>query len=301
MKAQLNASSSHSSSYNNPSYQRTPPTKRLSGRRAAFVNNTSAAAASTSRDHKRNHETAVKEVHKPTESVKSSVSQEIQTDLFDNDDSGDVMSEVELASTGMNTDPEMTDHGIQCEVETSDDIANSDEINAISKQAFEYLKQHKHSQSPSLPHPHGTVSDDEMGQRYEQNRHYYPSQGLHGSPAMRHYAHPMEQYGSPEPHVLYYDPALRQMNATPPSYMMRANGYRPQKGPKPPVLTDLDDQYIPVYSYLVNRGYKIPESEKNASGSSATEISHHSDLRMIQTDDSDFSANLDSGVELMKR
>ncbi|CAI9723187.1 Hypothetical predicted protein [Octopus vulgaris] len=301
MKAQLNAPSSYSSSYNNPSYQRTPPTKRMSGRRTAFQNEASAAVR-TSRGHRRNHETAVKEVNKPVESVKSSVSQQIQTDLYDDDDGGEVTSEVELASTGMNTDPEMTDHGIQCEVETSDDIINSDEVNAISKQAFEYLKQHKHLQSPSLSHPHGTVSDDEMGQKYEHNRYYYPAQqGLHGSPAMHRFAHPMEQYGSPEPHTLHFDPALRQTNITPPSYMLRANGYGPQRGPKPPVLTDLEDRYIPVYSYLVNRGYKIPESDKNASGSSATGTSHHSDLRMVQTDDSDFSANLDSGVELMKR
>ncbi|XP_052823891.1 uncharacterized protein LOC106871060 isoform X2 [Octopus bimaculoides] len=298
MKAQLNATSSHSSSYNNPSYQRTPPTKRLSGRRTAFQNDTSAAVP-TSRGHRRNHETALKEVNKPIESVKSSVSQQIHTDVYDDD--GDVTSEVELASTGMNTDPEMTDHGIQCEVETSDDITNSDEINAISKQAFAYLKQHKHLQSPSLSHPHGTVSDDEMGQKYDHNRYYYPSHGLHGSPAMHRYAQPTEQYGSPEPHTHHFDPALRQTNITPPSYMRRTNGYGPQKGPKPPVLTDLDDRYIPIYSYLVNRGYKIPESDKNASGSSGTGTSHHSDLRMVQTDDSDFSANLDSGVELMRR
>jgi len=56
----------------------------------------------------------------------------------------------------------------------------------------------------------------------------------------------------------------------------------------------------PVYSYLVNRGYQ-PMDGRHSPLSSSTGASHHSGDRKIQNDDSDYSANIGSGVELLKR
>ncbi|GAB1598735.1 uncharacterized protein LOC115211971 [Argonauta hians] len=289
MKSQLKYSS-QSSSYNNPSFQRTPTsTKRMSGRRRGSTANP------PSNTHRRNQENKVKRMQEqPREVPRSSATQEVPRSSVSQEVQTEEDNRVELATVGLNTDPEMTDHGIQCEVDTSDDIANSEEINAISKQAFEYLKQHKNLHSPSLL-PHGLASDDEIDRKSESNRRYYHSKYIRDSPDTYH----RDQYGSPEPHIFYTDPALRHTNITPPSYMASVNGA--QKPSRPMAMTDIDNRYIPVYSYLVNRGYKMDDRDKNGSGSSATGTSHHSDMRMVHTDDSDFSANLDSGVELMRR
>lgn len=56
----------------------------------------------------------------------------------------------------------------------------------------------------------------------------------------------------------------------------------------------------PVYSYLVNRGYK-PVDGRYSPVSTSTGASNLSGDRHLLNEDSDFSANLGSGVELMKR
>lgn len=56
----------------------------------------------------------------------------------------------------------------------------------------------------------------------------------------------------------------------------------------------------PVYSYLVNRGYK-PVDGRYSPVSTSTGASNLSGDRNLLNEDSDFSANLGSGVELMKR
>ena len=56
----------------------------------------------------------------------------------------------------------------------------------------------------------------------------------------------------------------------------------------------------PVYSYLVNRGYQ-PLDGRHSPVSTSTGGSHLSGDRNLQAEESDFSANLDSGVELLKR
>ena len=56
----------------------------------------------------------------------------------------------------------------------------------------------------------------------------------------------------------------------------------------------------PIYSYLVNRGYQ-PLDGRQSPVSTATGGSNISGDRNLQVEDSDFSANLDSGVELLKR
>lgn len=57
---------------------------------------------------------------------------------------------------------------------------------------------------------------------------------------------------------------------------------------------------IPVYSYLVNRGYQ-PLDGRYSPVSTSTGGSNLSGDRNLHHEDSDFSANLGSGVELMKR
>ena len=62
--------------------------------------------------------------------------------------------------------------------------------------------------------------------------------------------------------------------------------------------TDINVDNPPVFSYLVQRGYKPVDVDHHSQVSSATNHSHRSDLRM---EDSDQGHNLGSGVDFMKR
>lgn len=75
------------------------------------------------------------------------------------------------------------------------------------------------------------------------------------------------------------------------------HGSRPRNNGKP---DNQGSQKIPVYSYLVNRGYQ-PLDGRHSPVSTSTGGSNLSGDRNLQHEDSDFSANLGSGVELMKR
>ncbi|KAK3585830.1 hypothetical protein CHS0354_038355 [Potamilus streckersoni] len=57
---------------------------------------------------------------------------------------------------------------------------------------------------------------------------------------------------------------------------------------------------LPVYSYLVNRGY-TPLDGRHSPVSTSTAASNLSGDKLNLTDDTDFTANLGSGVELMRR
>ncbi|WAR25785.1 hypothetical protein MAR_011489 [Mya arenaria] len=57
---------------------------------------------------------------------------------------------------------------------------------------------------------------------------------------------------------------------------------------------------IPVYSYLVNRGYQ-PMEGRHSPMSNSTGASNLSGDRNITSEDSDYAANLGSGVELLRR
>ena len=61
---------------------------------------------------------------------------------------------------------------------------------------------------------------------------------------------------------------------------------------------DINTGNQPMYSYLVQRGYKPVDTDHHSQVSSATNRSHGSDLRM---EDSDQGHNLGSGVDFMKR
>jgi hypothetical protein len=58
---------------------------------------------------------------------------------------------------------------------------------------------------------------------------------------------------------------------------------------------------IPVYSYLVNRGYKPVDGRYSPISNSTGASNLSGDRRDTSNDDLDVSANLASGVELMKR
>lgn len=101
--------------------------------------------------------------------------------------------------------------------------------------------------------------------------------------------------------VLPVRPALNQMQ--PVRYPV-ASGYIGQPFHPPPQESHLPprplvmNQNNPMYSYIVQRGYTPHDGRHSPlSSSNASNLSDH----RIQTDESDFGVNLDSGVELMKR
>ncbi|KAL5014223.1 hypothetical protein ScPMuIL_008493 [Solemya velum] len=70
-----------------------------------------------------------------------------------------------------------------------------------------------------------------------------------------------------------------------------------QQEPQPPPLV-MNTNNQPMYSYIVQRGY-MPQGGRHSPQSSS--VASNLTDRRIQTDESDFGVNLDSGVELMKR
>lgn len=77
-------------------------------------------------------------------------------------------------------------------------------------------------------------------------------------------------------------------------------GYPPPNYPGGvrPLQSNIKPTDPPVYSYLVQRGYRPLDEPQSAASSLNT--SQHSDSRLLQTDESETN-NLHSGVEYMKR
>lgn len=149
-------------------------------------------------------------------------------------------------------------------------------------------------------YPQGQPNFPQGQPNYPQGQPHYPSQGQyppaqqpnHSHPNSYHQANftvPLQQTGGPQGSQF---PAQTQ----PQSHRNRDQTHksnRDQKGQMPPGNP-------PVYSYLVNRGYK-PIDGRYSPVSTSTGASNLSGDRNLLNEDSDFSANLGSGVELMKR
>ena len=83
-------------------------------------------------------------------------------------------------------------------------------------------------------------------------------------------------------------------------YTQQGQGHlpQPQHTTQAPRQPDINTGNQPMYSYLVQRGYKPVDTDHHSQVSSATNRSHGSDLRL---EDSDQGHNLGSGVDFMKR
>lgn len=90
-------------------------------------------------------------------------------------------------------------------------------------------------------------------------------------------------------------PPRTQYNA-PPQNRQPGQGHRPNNKPS----MSHQPNNPPIYSYLVNRGYQPIEGRQSPVSTSTGGTNLSGDRNML-VEDSDFSANLDSGVELLKR
>ncbi|XP_045164390.1 uncharacterized protein LOC123528612 isoform X1 [Mercenaria mercenaria] len=174
-----------------------------------------------------------------------------------------------------------------------------------------YVPQGVHQPQPRYGYP-GQPQPYPQGQpQYPQGQSQYPQ----GQPR-----YPQGQPQFPQGHL----PHVQQPNPSQPNAYHQANFTVPlqqsgtQAGPQYPAQTQpqssrnrdrksnrdpkgqVPPSNPPVYSYLVNRGYK-PIDGRYSPVSTSTGASNLSGDRNLLNEDSDFSANLGSGVELMKR
>lgn len=209
-------------------------------------------------------------------------SKQVEQDLT----SSDSEDKVEHASIGLNTDPEMTDHGVQCEADTEfEDPPLKPSSNLMSTGVGSSPVLNAQRQSPRPQKYHRPPSYEEALSETE-----YPS---FKPDQPRFSPKPQQQPGIN--YVPYSDPTLRHPQ---PVYSPNSgrHPYNPDYAHSNPLPKFENNPSIPIYSYLVNRGYNIDDGQ-----SSCGATSHHSDSRMGHTDDSDFPANLDCGVEFMSR
>lgn len=263
-------------SYNNQAYQQTPVKSRarLSHRNAisTYPNKESSSPAGSD----------IPSLSQENHLWKPKPRKQVEQDLT----SSDSEDKVEHASIGLNTDPEMTDHGVQCEADTEfEDPPLKASSNLTSTGVGSSPVLNAQRQSPQPQKYHRPPSYEEALSETE-----YPS------------FKPDQPRSSPKPqqqpgmtYVPYSDPNLRRPQ---PVYSPNSgrHPYSPDYAHSNPLPNLENNHSIPIYSYLVNRGYNIDDGQ-----SSCGATSHHSDSRMGHTDDSDFPANLDCGVEFMSR
>ncbi|XP_060586190.1 uncharacterized protein LOC132741936 isoform X2 [Ruditapes philippinarum] len=170
---------------------------------------------------------------------------------------------------------------------------------------YGYPGQQQHYPQGQAPYPQGQPQYPQGQPQYPQGQPQYPQgqpqypQGRlppvnHSNPSQPNAYHqanftvPLQQPGS--------QPAAQ---SHPQSHTNRERGNPSHKSNREP-KGQLNPNDPPVYSYLVNRGYR-PVDGRYSPVSTSTGASNLSGDRNLLNEDSDFSANLGSGVELMKR
>ena len=262
-----------SESYSNQAYQHTPVRSRgrLSQRNARSSHRNKESNSPTSSDVPSLHQENQTWQPKPRKIVKP------EPNLSESEE------EVERASIGLNTDPEMTDHGVQCDANSEPEgppSKPSTTVTSVGVGSSPMLNNRKHSPEPRQFHrpPFFEEALSDV---------YYPPL----SPNQPR-ASPNPKHQSRVPYVHYSNPTLRC-----PQPVYSQNPQQHLDYSQPTHLPKIgNENKIPIYSYLVNRGYNIDDGQ-----SSGDAASHRSDSRLGHTDDSDVTANLDCGIELMRR
>ena len=230
---------------------------------------------------------------------------------------------VERDSPRMKSKKEVKESAMQCEEESSEDNESNtesgedhpstdetDEDDIIKKKELEakksalYAKPNKSRKKPTEQQPPAAISQPVYpvppggvhmvpGQPV-----FFPGQPPPNGPQMfPRPVHPTQPYFNQQPHVR----PIMSMSAIPPQQAMVQGYPRPpmlarlpppvqaQRPPPPMYSTSQLPQQPPVFTHLVQRGYG--RQSPSLDGSEGR----------IQTDESDMTANLDSGVEFMKR
>ncbi|KAL3852713.1 hypothetical protein ACJMK2_016331 [Sinanodonta woodiana] len=108
---------------------------------------------------------------------------------------------------------------------------------------------------------------------------------------------PPSMYGQSGPMQVHHYPVPGTTDYPPPPMYPGHLYHNAKQGANEKQVKPTD---LPIYSYLVNRGY-TPLDGRHSPASTSTAASNLSGDKLNFTDDTDFTANLGSGVELMRR